>query len=387
MNSRYNMFDLLTASFIHTKKILFGENRKKNWLYFVYTLILSGVLFGIEPDMGRICKIYINMLKDMLKDVYFSVNNYNLICCDFSLDNLLHITDDFLKTITNILQNQDLEKYINNALLVLGIFLLISILLIFFCIFRGKLMLIYSLSTNREDSYNWRELWNKFAPSGDYCSLIFSFIFCICISFSWLIGQFCIYPLLNNALNNFKDIFSLEIISKSFISTFLSILSFSICCLFTLSLFYGFFVLYIYLILPMLVKKDDKIQLFEDYKIFWNSLKVDFWKKVLNIILAGFIIFITSSLLKISFAGIQAVINLVFSVSDVFIHSPSASLVIYGIFYLIIYLPIILFLNVPVGVYYTSLQVMLFSYIFPENAILKPVLDDNGKIIGTECLI
>lgn len=387
MDSKYNMFDLFTASFIHTKKILFGENRKKIWLYFVYTLILSGVLFGIEPDMVRICKIYINMFKDMLKDALCSFNTCSLISCDFPLDNLLSITDDFLKTISNIVQNPDIEKYINNFITVLGIFLLISVLLIFFCIFRGKLMLIYSLSTNKEDAYNWRKLWTRFSQSGDYCSLIFSFIFCICLSFSWLIGHFCIYPMLDKVVNNFKDTFTLEIVSKNFVSMFLNILSFSICCLFILSLFYAFFVLYIYLVLPIMAKKDEKIKFFEDYKIFWNSLKKDFWKKILYIICAGIIIFVTSSLFRIAFAGVQGVINIIFSFIDLFINSPYSSLVAYGIFYLVIYLPVILFLNVPAGVYYTSLQIMLFSYIFPEHALLKPVINDNGKVIGTECLL
>ena len=137
----------------------------------------------------------------------------------------------------------------------------------------------------------------------------------------------------------------------------------------------------------MAEKKDEKIKFFEDYKIFWNSLKKDFWKKILYIICAGIIIFVTSSLFRIAFAGVQGVINIIFSFIDLFINSPYSSLVAYGIFYLVIYLPVILFLNVPAGVYYTSLQIMLFSYIFPEHALLKPVINDNGKVIGTECLL
>ena len=66
MNTKYNMFDLFTASFIHTKKILFGENRKKIWLYFLYALVLSGVFFGIDPDITRLIKFYVDMLKEIL---------------------------------------------------------------------------------------------------------------------------------------------------------------------------------------------------------------------------------------------------------------------------------------------------------------------------------
>ena len=39
---------------------------------------------------------------------------------------------------------------------------------------------------------------------------MFSFIFCICLSFSWLIGHFCIYPMLDKVVNNFKDTFNVD---------------------------------------------------------------------------------------------------------------------------------------------------------------------------------
>ncbi|MBR0519503.1 hypothetical protein IJJ97_06900 [bacterium] len=86
------------------------------------------------------------------------------------------------------------------------------------------------------------------------------------------------------------------------------------------------------------------------------------------------------------FGIIQFSFSLCFSISDLFIHSYT-SLILYGIFYLIIQLPIILFLNIPVGVYYTTLQIMMFSYIFPEHALIKPIFDENGKMIDTECLL
>ena len=162
MKLRYNIFDLLTASFIHTKKILSNENKKKVWLYFVYTLILSGVLFGIDPDANRVTKIYIGIMKDMLMryglvNENFSFNWFN--CEGFKFLNLDFLNNDIFKAITNIVNNQNLGRYITTSGIYLGIFILISVVLIFFCIFRGKLMLIYSISTNREDSFNWKDLW------------------------------------------------------------------------------------------------------------------------------------------------------------------------------------------------------------------------------------
>ena len=201
---------------------------------------------------------------------------------------------------------------------------------------------------------------------------------------------------LNHNLNNFvyglldnlKNLITLEANSKNILSTSIHICSFSICSMFFLSFFYLFFVFYTYFILPIILKIEhaEKIKWFEEYKKFWDSLKVNFWNKILNIILFCIIIFAINTVLKMSFGIIQLTLSLIFSISDIFVHS-YASLILYAIFYLIIQLPIILFLNIPVGVYYTTLQIMMFSYIFPEHALIKPIFDENEKMIDTECLL
>lgn len=390
MNLRYNMFDLLTASFIHTKKILSNENKKKVWLYFVYTLILSGLLFGIDPDANRVTKIYIDIMKDMLMR-YGLVNenfSFNLFTCEgFKFLNLDFLNSDIFKVITDIVNNQQLVKYLTTSGIYLGIFILISVVLIFFCIFRGKLMLMYSVSTNRDDSYNWKDLWKKFALFGNYSSIIFSTIFCVCIFIGWLIGHALLFPMCSKLIGNLKGVIYLDYIPKEAISTVLYVSSFLVSCIAILFFFYLFFLMYIYFVFPILVKFENKIKWFEDFKNIWISLKTNFWTKILNMICACFIIFVTSSFFKMLFLGIQNLFNLLYSCSDLFISSPYTALIVYSLFYLLIYLPIILFLNVPVGVFYTSLQVMIFSYIFPEYALLKPSLNDKGKVIGTECLL
>ena len=143
-----------------------------------------------------------------------------------------------------------------------------------------------------------------------------------------------------------------------------------------------------YFILPIILKIEhtEKLKLFDEYKKFWESLKVKFWEKFLNIIMFFIIIFALNTVLKMVFGVIQFSFSIGFSISDLFIHSYT-SLILYGLFYLLIQLPIMLFLNIPVGVYYTTLQVMMFSYIFPEHALLKPIFDEKGKIIDTECLL
>lgn len=404
MNTKYNMFDLFTASFIHTKKILFGENRKKIWLYFLYALVLSGVFFGIDPDITRLIKFYVDMLKEILiryglANEDFSFNIGSVISClslnlfNFDFDKILNgLNKEILIQTINTLNISDLDKYINQTFIYLGIFTLISVILIFFCIFRGKLMLIYSISSNREESYDWKNLWNKFASSGNYTSFIFSLIFCFCLFLGWLIGNIWLYPNLNNfvygLLDNVKNLITLEANSKNILSTSIHICSFSICSMFFLSFFYLLFVFYTYFILPIILKIEhaEKIKWFEEYKKFWDSLKVNFWNKILNIILFCIIIFAINTVLKMSFGIIQLTLSLIFSISDIFVHS-YASLILYAIFYLIIQLPIILFLNIPVGVYYTTLQIMMFSYIFPEHALIKPIFDENEKMIDTECLL
>lgn len=402
MDRKYNMFDLFTASYIHTKKILFGEKEKRKtiWLYFLYALLLSGVFFGIDPDINRLVKFYLDMFKNIFKDIlnnsFCSCNLGHLNCFNFDFNDILNRIDKTILTpIMNILNNPDLAKYINTTFIYSGIFIFISVLLIFFCIFRGKLMLIYSISSNREESYNWKNLWNKFAPSGNYASAIFSLIFCFCILLGWLIGSFCIYPILHNfiyeLLNNVKDVITLDTSSKnllSIINLFIHVCSFSICSLFFLFFLYLFFVFYMYFILPIILKIEhtEKLKLFDEYKKFWESLKVKFWEKFLNIIMFFIIIFALNTVLKMVFGVIQFSFSIGFSISDLFIHSYT-SLILYGLFYLLIQLPIMLFLNIPVGVYYTTLQVMMFSYIFPEHALLKPIFDEKGKIIDTECLL
>ena len=50
--------------------------------------------------------------------------------------------------------------------------------------------------------------------------------------------------------------------------------------------------------------------------------------------------------------------------------------------FLFIYMPVLLVLNAPAGVFVISLQLLMFSWAFPEYALLMPLRDASGKVIG-----
>ena len=132
--------------------------------------------------------------------------------------------------------------------------------------------------------------------------------------------------------------------------------------------------------IPLHLRMDDNIPVAQVLKNLYNELKA---KKELG---KGALALLALFLVNCGVGMVYSVFSMMF-VAIIFIFygflsQSSAFLFVLGFMFLI-YLAIIVFLNVPGGIFISSYRLLLSSFLFPENAVLLPLRDEYGKFIGT----
>ncbi len=321
------VFDLVTPAGLHTKKILDDFNFKKfnfsKWLYYAFVLFMSSSLFGLNFNFNELIKENITSSPSFVSSPNFVFLIIGLIIVCFILSFVwMYLSCNF--------------TYILND----------SVLL------------------NKRDI---KEFWaknNKKAKS--YYFLILKIIGIILLS--CFVGGFLI-AILGGLISSSGAGFGIA----------------GGCLAFAIFFFIGLaFGIYMMLIanfaVPLHLRMDENIPVSQILKNLYNELKA---KKELG---KGAMAILALFLVNCGVNVVYSVFSMIFlAIIFLFYSFLSQSPVFWVVFafMFLIYFAIILFLNVPGGIFISSYRLLLVSFLSPENAVLLPLRDEKGKFVGT----
>lgn len=330
--------DMWVPAYIQTKKILFNNINITKWAFFFIIVALSGFSFGLN-------------LNSMPKKISPAQGME-------SYANFITAISEFVDAVGKILNPE-------HGAVIFGITLTILLIIIIptisvYLAALGKFMVLDAIMKN---NIGWRMFYKKrSAKAYDYSLIllrivIYSIIFTI-ILWAFIFGQPKYYG--NNGL-----LFTvIVLISGSLIfltvTTALNLLNI--------------------LAAPAFLRTPDGEKAIEIIKKIYNLTKTrkgkaffTFFLCILLNFAAGAVITLIGSVLIMP-ANILA---LTLPQAD----QPLASAV--TVYYVFCYLPVIIAANTICGVYFNSYNLLTFSALFPEYALLLPVRDQTGKIIDT----
>lgn len=321
------VFDLVTPAGLHTKKILDDFNFKNfnfsKWLYYAFVLFMSSSLFGLNFNFNELIKENITSSPSFVSSPNFVFLIIGLIIVCFILSFVwMYLSCNF--------------TYILND----------SVLL------------------NKRDI---KEFWaknNKKAKS--YYFLILKIIGIILLS--CFVGGFLI-AILGGLISSSGAGFGIA----------------GGCLAFAIFFFIGLaFGIYMMLIanfaVPLHLRMDENIPVSQILKNLYNELKA---KKELG---KGAMAILALFLVNCGVNVVYSVFSMIFlAIIFLFYSFLSQSPVFWVVFafMFLIYFAIILFLNVPGGIFISSYRLLLVSFLSPENAVLLPLRDEKGKFVGT----
>lgn len=323
------VFDLVTPAGLHTKKILDDFNFKKfnfsKWLYYAFVLFMSSSLFGLNFNFNELIKENITSSPSFVSSPNFVFLIIGLIIVCFILSFVwMYLSCNF--------------TYILND----------SVLL------------------NKRDI---KEFWaknNKKAKS--YYFLLIKII--VMMILACIVGGFLI-ALIGGMASSSGSSVGVGIAGG--------------CLAFTIFLIIGLaFGIYMMLIanfaVPLHLRVDENIPVAQVLKNLYNELKA---KKELG---KGAMAILALFLVNCGVNMVYSIFSMMFvAVIFLFYSFLSKSPVFWVIFAFIflIYFAIMLFLNVPGGIFISSYRLLLVSFLSPENAVLLPLRDEKGKFVGT----
>ncbi len=337
---KYNAFDLVGPAWIHTKKIL-GKFSFNKWLYYAFVIFMSSTALGFNIN-------YTNLLRN---------NNLN---SNSSLGTTANNNEALAQWIKNFISSHNIAHetiiYLGIALFIFGI--------IFSCIWiylscNFTYILNDSVLLNKTDIMY---LWNKNSKkSKSYFSLVIRVV---------------IYMLLAVI---FFSALSVPIFSKSgSVGANIGLFILGIICFCSVIMFIAIYMQIIAnCVLPLHLKMDENISIFEASKIVFKDLKKDIGKTLISL----FIILLVYGIFSFILGTFAFMFNVAGVLCSIFLSQTNLILIL--TLCLFIYVPVILFLNVPIVIFLTSYKLLVMSYLSPENAILLPLQDEKGKFIGT----
>ncbi len=338
---KYNAFDLVGPAWIHTKKVL-GKFSFNKWLYYAFVIFMSSTALGFNIN-------YTNL-----------VSNNNDLNSSSSLGTTANNNEALAQGIKNFISSHNISHetiiYLGIALFIFGI--------IFSCIWiylscNFAYILNDSVLLNKTDI---KRLWDKNSKkSKSYFTFIIRFLVYILLSIM-LFSALCV------------PIFA----KSSSMGANIAIFILGITCLCLAITIIGIYMQIVTnCVLPLHLKMDEDISIFEASKIVFKDLKKDIGKTLISLFIILFVYGI--------FSFILGTLAFIFNVTGVFfsIFLSQSNLILLLTLCLFIYVPVMLFLNVPVVIFLTSYKLLVMSYLSPENAILLPLQDEKGKFIGT----
>lgn len=342
---KYNAFDLVGPAWIHTKKVL-GKFSFNKWLYYAFVIFMSSTALGFNINYNNLVSNNNNIGSNpsLQSGALQSGANNNMTA--EAIKNLLSSTNISQETII----------YIAIAIFVLG-FILSFIWMFLSCNFAY--ILNDSVLLNKTDIMY---LWNKNSKkSKSYFSLVIRFVIYILLA-----------VILFSAL-------SVPIFSKSgSVGANVGLFILGIICFCSVIMFIAIYMqIIVNCVLPLHLKMDENISIFEASKIVFKDLKKDIGKTFVSL----FIILLVYGIFSFILGTFAFMFNVAGILCSIFLSQMNLVLIL--TLCLFIYIPVILFLNVPVVIFLTSYKLLVMSYLSPENAILLPLQDEKGKFIGT----
>lgn len=324
---KLNYFDLLQPAFMQMKKVMFEPFNKDKWLFIIIVSMLSGTFIGYNPEVAK------NAIKILAK-------------------------------------TWDIPSVDPNRMLVLGISTLIFLIGISLALLRAgacaRYMNIDAIMNNR---IGFRDLWNKYyIKSAKYFGFSLKIIF---MTFFMSIVMGILFVLLGGMVS-----------AGSSENTGIGCL---IAGILGILLIIGFVWIIIYQFIgstcavPAMLRMNESAS-FDD-AIKECTHKINERKK------EAFGFFVANILLAMVIGGLLSTATGIFTImmlaaAIALESSPALGISIVLIINLVYFL-IMCVVNGPYASFIVSYQLLSFSMLFPEYALLLPVRNESGKIIGT----
>lgn len=350
--------ELFNAAFIHMKKLMFENFNVSVWLYFLVVTALSGTFFGFKINTNAI------------KQVMIAVNNPG------ALDPASPSGAAAPVPPPDFIQKMDPSALISFLVFFLIFVFAVSVLMMV----AGSVCRYMGIASVIEGRIGFREFWSKYKKQGiDY----FWFVTKIMIYFTLLIllGSIVLAFCSGGFASLFSNAGNAAIGGTIVIVVVLALLA--VAAVFAMT----FFLLFVAnFMVPAVIRHSQDynpggspMKLEEAGKILWAKSKDrrgDLFVALMIPFLAFVIISSVFGFLDFLFTGGVIVAVIMFK------GNVELLLLVVLIAFLFIYMPVLLVLNAPAGVFVISLQLLMFSWAFPEYALLMPLRDASGKVIG-----
>lgn len=350
--------ELFNAAFIHMKKLMFENFNVSVWLYFLVVTALSGTFFGFKINTNAI------------KQVMIAVNNPGTLDPGSPSGAAAPVPPpDFI------------QKMDPSALISFLVFFMIFVFaLSVIMMVAGSVCRYMGIASVIESRIGFREFWSKYKKQGiDY----FWFVTKIMILFTLLILLASIVLALCSG--GFTSLFS-NAGDAAIGGTIVIIIVMSLIAIAVIFAMTVFFLFVANFMVPAVIRHSQDynpggspMKLEEAGKILWAKSK-DRRGDLFVALMVPFVVFLIISsvfgLLDFLFTGGVIVAVIMFK------GNVELLLLVVLIAFLFIYMPVLLVLNAPAGVFVISLQILMFSWAFPEYALLMPLRDASGKVIG-----
>lgn len=351
--------ELFNAAFIHMKKLMFENFNVSVWLYFLVVTALSGTFFGFKINTKAI------------NEVMLAVNNPG------TLEPGSSSTASLPPPLLDFIRKMDPSALMSFLVFFLIFVFALSVLMMV----AGSVCRYMGIASVIEGRIGFREFWSKYKKQGiDY----FWFITKIMVLFTLLILLASIVLALCSG--GFASLFSNGGNGAAIGGTIVVIIVMS---LLAVAVFFAMAVFFLFVanfMVPAVIRHSQDynpggspMKLEEAGKILWAKSR-DRKGDMFAALMVPFVVFLIISsifgFLDLLFTGgvIAAVI--------MFKGNVELLLLVVLIAFLFIYMPVLLVLNAPAGVFVISLQILMFSWAFPEYALLMPLRDASGKVIG-----